>query len=115
MTEVYDKVNDYFHLQIQGDIVRKAVLSQVRFKYGGLTLIYVKHSDKLDMIPTKSITIGIMMGGGQDQVILKDEYDKMYEAYVYNYTKHETNDRQFILDNIKEISNEEVSNDKTSY
>ena len=108
MTEVYDKVNDYFHLQIQGDIVRKAVLSQVRFKYGGLTLIYVKHSDKLDMIPTKSVPIGILMGGGQDQVVLKDEYDKLYEAYVYNYTKHETDDRQFILDNIKEISDKEV-------
>jgi len=110
MTEVYDKVNDYFHLQIPGDIVREAVLPKVKFKYGGLTLRYVKHSDKWDMIPTKSVPIGILMGGGQDQVILKDEYDKLYEAYVYNYTKHETNDRQFILDNIKEISNEEVHN-----
>ena len=105
MTEVYDKVNDYFHLQIQGDIVRKAVLSQVRFKYGGLSLRYVKHSDKLDMIPTKSVPIGIIMGGGQDQVILKDEYDKLYEAYVYNYTKHETGERQYILDDIRSKSN----------
>jgi hypothetical protein len=108
MTEVYDKVNDYSHLQIPGDIFKEAVLPKVRFKYGGLTLRYVKHSDKWDMIPTENIPIGIIMGGGQDQVILKDEYDKLYEAYVYNYTKHETDDRQFILDNIKEISDKEV-------
>ena len=101
------EVNDYSHLQIPGIALREVILPKVHFKYGGLTLRYVKHSDKWDMIPTENIPIGIIMGGGQDQVILKDEYDKLYEAYVYNYTKHETNDRQFILDNIKEISNEE--------
>jgi len=108
MYEQYDEVNDYFHLQIQGDIINNGKpvrISQATFKHDGKVLSYLQHSDKWDMIPTKSVPIGILMGGGQDQVILKDEDDNMYEAYVYNYTKHETGERQYILDDIRSKSN----------
>jgi hypothetical protein len=37
----------------------------------------------------ESAPIGVFMTGGQSQVVLVDEDDTKYEAYVYYYFKHE--------------------------
>ena len=46
------------------------------------------------------------MNGGQMQVVLIDEDDTRYEAYVYYYNKHE-GPRNYILQTLERIDNNE--------
>ena len=68
--------------------------SQVRditnaiFPYKGKNLEFKGMSSHNHLIPS-SAPIGVFMSGGQSQVILVDEDDTKYEAYVYYYVKHE--------------------------
>ena len=58
------------------------------FTYNGKNLKFKVPSYNNHLIPD-SAPIGVFMSGGQMQVVLVDEDDTKYEAYVYYYNKHE--------------------------
>ena len=81
-------------------------LINVIFPYNGKNLEFCCASDGNHLIP-ESAPIGVFMTGGQAQVILVDEDNTKYEAYVYYYDKHE-GPRNFILQTLElEESDEE--------
>jgi len=69
------------------------------FSYDGKDLTFREISSHNHLIP-ESAPIGVFMSGGQSQVILVDEDDTKYEAYVYYYNKHE-GPRMFILQTLE--------------
>ena len=71
------------------------------FSVGSKELTYASRSHNEDLIP-QSAPIGVIMTGGQLQVILSDQDDVEYEAYVYYYNKHE-GPRMFILQTLKSM------------
>ena len=76
------------------------------FPYNGKNLEFYSGSDHNYLIP-ESAPIGVFMSGGQAQVVLVDEDNTKYEAYVYYYDKHE-GPRMFILQTLElEESDEE--------
>jgi len=74
------------------------------FSYNGKNLTFQVPSSNNHLIPD-SAPIGVFMSGGQMQVVLVDEDDTKYEAYVYYYDKHE-GPRNFILQTL-ELKKEE--------
>ena len=77
------------------------------FSYNGKNLEFYSGSDHTYLIP-ENAPIGVFMSGGQSQVILVDEDDTKYEAYVYYYDKHE-GPRMHILQTLEleELNDEE--------
>jgi hypothetical protein len=69
------------------------------FPYNGKSLTFRGISSYNYLIPD-SAPIGVFMSGGQSQVVLVDEDDTKYEAYVYYYNKHE-GPRMFILQTLE--------------
>ena len=69
------------------------------FPYNGKNLTFEGMSSYRHLIP-ENAPIGVFMSGGQSQVILVDEDDTKYEAYVYYYNKHE-GPRMFILQTLE--------------
>ena len=69
------------------------------FSYDGKDLTFREISSHNHLIP-ESAPIGVFMSGGQSQVILVDENNVKYEAYVYYYNKHE-GPRNFILQTLE--------------
>ena len=79
----------------------------VLFNYNDKTLEFHRLSDSNYLIPNDA-PIGVFMSGGQAQVILIDEDNTKYEAYVYYYNKQE-GPRNFILQTLeleKGVNNE---------
>ena len=74
------------------------------FPYIGKNLKFQDNSSNSHLIPD-SAPIGVFMTGGQSQIVLVDEDDTKYEAYVYYYNKHE-GPRMFILQTL-ELKKEE--------
>jgi len=77
------------------------------FPYNGKNLTFEGMSSYRYLIP-ESAPIGVFMSGGQAQVVLVDEDNTKYEAYVYYYDKHE-GPRMFILQTLEleELNDEE--------
>ena len=69
------------------------------FSYNGKNLKFQNNSSNKHLIPD-SAPMGVWMNGGQMQVVLVDEDDTKYEAYVYYYNKHE-GPRNFILQTLE--------------
>ena len=69
------------------------------FPYKGKSLTFRGISSHNHLIPD-SAPIGVFMSGGQSQIVLVDEDDTKYEAYVYYYNKHE-GPRMFILQTLE--------------
>jgi len=69
------------------------------FPYNGKNLKFKVPSYNNHLIPD-SAPIGVFMSGGQMQVVLVDEDDTKYEAYVYYYNKHE-GPRNYILQTLE--------------
>ena len=69
------------------------------FPYNGKSLRFQVPSSNSHLIPD-SAPIGVFMSGGQSQVVLVDEDDTKYEAYVYYYNKHE-GPRNYILQTLE--------------
>jgi hypothetical protein len=74
------------------------------FPYNGKSLTFQVSSSHNNLIPSNA-PIGVFMTGGQMQVVLVDEDDTKYEAYVYYYNKHE-GPTMFILQTL-ELKKEE--------
>jgi len=89
------------NLQIQGDMPTKASIVNALFSVGNLDLSYISESYNKDLIPDTA-PIGVILTGGQLQVILGDQDDNKYEAYVYYYDKHE-GPRMFILQTLESM------------
>jgi hypothetical protein len=89
------------HLQIRN---QTDTLIGCEFTYQGNILTFIAESKNTDMLPD-NVPIGVIMGGGQLQIYLTDNYGKFYESYIYHYTKHGTDERVYILDSIKENKN----------
>ena len=91
------------NLQIDSQV--DSIINAV-FPYNGKNLEFCCASDGNHLIP-ESAPIGVFMSGGQTQVVLVDEDNSTYEAYVYWYHKHE-GPRMFILQTLElDISHEE--------
>jgi hypothetical protein len=73
------------NLQIDSQV--NSIVSVI-FPYNGKNLRFQVPSSNSYLIPD-SAPIGVWMNGGQMQVVLVDEDDTKYEAYVYYYNKHE--------------------------
>ena len=69
------------------------------FPYNGKNLTFQVLSSHNNLIPNNA-PIGVFMSGGQMQVVLVDEDDIKYEAYVYYYNKHE-GPRNYILQTLE--------------
>ena len=69
------------------------------FDYNGKILEFYRLSDNNYLVPNNA-PIGVFMTGGQSQVVLVDEDDTKYEAYVYHYNKHE-GFRNYILQTLE--------------
>ena len=69
------------------------------FPYNGKSLTFQGISSHNHLIPDLA-PIGVFMSGGQSQVVLVDEDNTKYEAYVYYYNKHE-GPRMFILQTLE--------------
>ena len=69
------------------------------FPYNGKSLTFQGISSYNHLIPDLA-PIGVFMSGGQSQVVLVDEDNTKYEAYVYYYNKHE-GPRMFILQTLE--------------
>ena len=80
-------------------------ITNVIFPYRGKNLEFKGISSHNHLIP-ESAPIGVFMSGGQSQVILVDENNVKYEAYVYYYNKHDGT-RNFILQTL-EIEEEDL-------
>jgi len=63
-------------------------IGDVLFPYDGKNLTFQVLSSHNHLI-SNNAPIGVFMSGGQMQVVLVDEDDTKYEAYVYYYNKHE--------------------------
>ena len=91
------------NLQIDSQV--DSIINAV-FPYNGKNLEFCCASDGNHLIP-ESAPIGVFMSGGQAQVILVDENESTYEAYVYWYHKHE-GPKMFILQTLElDISDDE--------
>ena len=90
------------NLQIDSQV---SDITNAIFPYKGKNLEFKGISSYNHLIP-ESAPIGVFMSGGQSQVILVDENDTKYEAYVYYYNKHE-GPRMFILQTL-EIEEEDL-------
>ena len=84
------------NLQIDSQV---SDITNAIFPYKGKNLEFKGISSYNHLIP-ESAPIGVFMSGGQSQVILVDEDDTKYEAYVYYYNKHE-GPRMFILQTLE--------------
>ena len=84
------------NLQIDSQV---SDITNAIFPYKGKNLEFKGISSHNHLIP-ESAPIGVFMSGGQSQVILVDEDDTKYEAYVYYYNKHE-GPRMFILQTLE--------------
>ena len=84
------------NLQIDSQV--DSIINAV-FPYNGKNLEFCCASDGNHLIP-ESAPIGVFMSGGQAQVILVDENESTYEAYVYWYHKHE-GPKMFILQTLE--------------
>jgi len=73
------------NLQIDSQVNK---IGNAIFSYIGKNLKFQDNSSNSHLIPD-SAPIGVWMNGGQMQVVLVDEDDTKYEAYVYYYNKHE--------------------------
>ena len=69
------------------------------FPYKGKNLTFQVLSSHNNLIPNNA-PIGVFMSGGQSQVVLVDEDNTKYEAYVYYYNKHE-GPRNYILQTLE--------------
>ena len=94
-------------LQIQGNYNPESKLDDSgpsiknhTYNYNGTVLEYVDKSDRMNLIPT-SFPIGALAPGGEiHQIVVMDEEANLFEAYVYAYTKHVTNEKRFILNDL---------------
>jgi len=93
------------NLQVQGNMPAKTCIANALFSVGNIDLTYIKSSRNEDLIP-QTAPIGVIMTGGQLQVILGDQDENKYEAYVYYYDKHE-GPTVFILETLKSIEEEQ--------
>lgn len=91
------------NLQIDSQV--NSIVSAI-FPYNGKSLTFRGISSHNHLIPNNA-PIGVFMTGGQSQVVLVDEDDIKYEAYVYYYNKHE-GPRMFILQTLERIDNNET-------
>jgi hypothetical protein len=62
-------------------------IGDVLFPYDGKNLTFQILSSHNHLI-SNNAPMGVFMSGGQMQVVLVDEDDIKYEAYVYYYNKH---------------------------
>ena len=83
------------------DLNKSSDILTSEWLYKGNPLRVDSISDNTNLIPSKA-PIGVWNGGGQLQVILANHEGKKYEAYIYHYTKHGTNNRRYILERIEE-------------
>ena len=91
------------NLQIDSQV--DSIINAV-FPYDGKNLEFHRASFYNYLVP-ESAPIGVFMSGGQSQVVLVDEDNSTYEAYVYWYHKHE-GPKMFILQTLElEESDEE--------
>ena len=74
-------------------------IGDVLFPYNGKNLTFQVLSSHNHLVPNNA-PIGVFMTGGQSQVVLVDEDDTKYEAYVYHYNKHE-GPKMFILQTLE--------------
>ena len=84
------------NLQIDSQV--NSIVSAI-FPYNGKNLTFQVLSSHNNLIPNNA-PIGVFMSGGQMQVVLVDEDDIKYEAYVYYYNKHE-GPRNYILQTLE--------------
>ena len=89
------------NLQIDSQVNK---IGDVLFPYDGKNLTFQVLSSHNHLI-SNNAPIGVWMNGGQMQVVLIDEDDTRYEAYVYYYNKHE-GPRNYILQTL-ELKKEE--------